>query len=439
MTDNLTGQILDKKYLIKDLLGEGGMGAVYHGEHISMGKRVAVKFLHSSFISNEEVVKRFFREARAAASISHRNIIDVMDMGVSPGGEPYLVMEYLVGIDLDTVLEKKGRLNLSTAVAIMDFALQAIGAAHQKGIVHRDLKPENIYISLQNGEEPEIKLIDFGISKFEDKNTTKLTVEGTTLGTPAYMSPEQARGSKDLNYTTDIYSTGVILYQLLSGSTPFAGENYNELLVNILTSEPQSPDTVCNDFPMEIWPVIQKAISKQPGDRYESAEELRKVLKSFSDDQKNKDALYDLGQFIKNEVSSSKLTKSSAVKIEGKSAEAILSELVQDTIAVNSAEALSKIEIKSQNISPSAPIVEAEKKKRTELVVKIPIPSKETVLKTKNAVEKNSITIFHFLKYLGSLLIKLIFKIKYLLFDSPQKKAFRITFAILAAIPIFLF
>ena len=210
------GSVLNNKYRLIRLLGKGGMGAVYLGQHIIIGKSVAVKFLHAEFAAKKEVVKRFYREAQAAAAIGHDNIIDVLDVGISDTGEPYLVMEYLEGESLAALIQRKGVLDLSCACGIMEPVLQALFAAHSKGIVHRDLKPENIFLAHRPGGVPKIKLIDFGISKVTQAGSgEKLTQTGSVMGTPAYMSPEQARGSSDLDHRADIYSTGVILYEML--------------------------------------------------------------------------------------------------------------------------------------------------------------------------------------------------------------------------------
>jgi len=277
-----TGQTLDGKYRLLRRLGSGGMGAVYLGQHVIIGKLVAVKFLYAELSGNQEVVKRFYREAQAAASIGHKNIIDVLDVGVSSTGEPYLVMEYLEGESLAGMLERTGPIGLAAACGILEPVFHALSAAHAKGIVHRDLKPENIFLAAGQDDEPIVKIIDFGISKFTlgDKQT-KLTSTGALLGTPLYMSPEQARGSADIDHRTDIYSLGVILYEMLTGGHPFVGANYNELIVTILTKPPRPPSEVFPGFPEEALPVILKAIGKEPRDRFQSMQEMLDALKSL--------------------------------------------------------------------------------------------------------------------------------------------------------------
>lgn len=275
-----TGRTLDGKYLLTRLLGKGGMGAVYRGEHVIIGKQVAVKFLHSEFAGNEEVVKRFYREAQAAASIGHSSIIDVLDVGVSPTGEPYLVMEYLEGESLGDMISRTGPLDAGAACGIMEPSLLALQAAHAAGIVHRDLKPDNIFIVRQPSGPPKIKLIDFGISKFvESAGGEKLTQTGSVMGTPAYMSPEQARGSNELDYRADIYSMGVILYEMLTGCLPFRGSNFTEIIIAILTELPVPPREAYEHFPAEAEQVLMKSLAKSPADRYQNCAEFAEALK----------------------------------------------------------------------------------------------------------------------------------------------------------------
>jgi hypothetical protein len=273
-----TGCTLDGKYRVHDLLGEGGMGSVYRGEHLLIGRKVAIKFLHESLQGNEEAVKRFYREGQAAASIGHRNVVDILDVGVSPEGEPYLVMEYLEGEGLAELIARRGSLDLGSAAGILEQILAALGAAHERGIVHRDLKPDNIFLERQRGQAPGIKLIDFGISKLGGGEGTQLTRDGSMLGTPAYMSPEQIRNSKDVDRRTDIYAAGAILYEMLTGAPPFAGEHYSEILSNVLTLPPRPPRELRADFPEEAWPLIERALAKEPAERFASVDEMLAAL-----------------------------------------------------------------------------------------------------------------------------------------------------------------
>jgi eukaryotic-like serine/threonine-protein kinase len=271
--------LLDGRYRIVRLLGEGGMGAVYLASHVGLGRDVAIKFLHAEFISREDIVGRFRREAQAAAAIRHKNIIEVFDVGMSPQGEPFLVIEYLEGESLAGLLKRVGPLGLGAACAVMEPALQALQAAHRKGIVHRDLKPDNIFLAYQEGEPPVVKIIDFGISKFTQGDPDKWrTRTGAVMGTPAYMSPEQARGSSGLDHRTDLYSMGTILFEMLTGALPYAGTNFAEYLSAMLVDEPRPPQSVYADFPIEAEPLVLKALAKNPDQRFQNATEMLDAL-----------------------------------------------------------------------------------------------------------------------------------------------------------------
>lgn len=284
MAEDYAGKTLDKRYSIETLLGRGGMGSVYLGRHLIIGKRVAIKFLRSEFASSQDLVKRFYREAQAASAVEHRNIINVMDVGVSPNGEPFLVMEYLEGESLEALLSRKGPLDLAAACGVLEPTLSALSAAHAKGIVHRDLKPGNIFIVHEQGQPTDVKLIDFGISKFIGPDEqSKLTQTGTMLGTPAYMAPEQVRGDNEIDHRADLYSIGVILYEMLTGKLPFKGKHYNELLVNVLTGEPIPPREAREDFPEEAAPLLLKLLSRDPAERPANADALLDELKALSE------------------------------------------------------------------------------------------------------------------------------------------------------------
>ncbi len=271
-----TGQTLDGRYRVERLLGKGGMGAVYFGRHLVIGREVAIKFLHAELATDEDVVKRFYREAQAAAAIRHKNIIDVFDVGVASEGEPYLVMEYLEGEDLASMIKRVGSFDLAAACGILEPVLLALAAAHEKGIIHRDLKPENIFLAQFDNEPTTIKLIDFGISKFvQAGDKSRLTQTGVLLGTPAYMSPEQAKGGgAGVDTRTDIYAMGVILYEMLTGELPFKGEHYNELLINVLTEQPMSPRDANPMFPAEAEDLVMTTLSKVPDERPRGATDM---------------------------------------------------------------------------------------------------------------------------------------------------------------------
>jgi serine/threonine-protein kinase len=200
------------RYRIVRKLGAGGMGSVYEAEHQELGRRVALKMLHRDLTHTPEVVARFLREARATAKVRHPHVVDVQDVG-SEGGAPFLVMEYLDGEDLASLLVREGRLAVERATDLLLPVLAGVDAAHQAGIVHRDLKPENIFLLRAPGGELHPKVLDFGIAKVLDPaGSLTLTRTASLLGTPYYMSPEQARGARDVDGRTDQYALGVILY-----------------------------------------------------------------------------------------------------------------------------------------------------------------------------------------------------------------------------------
>ncbi|MBN2341534.1 MAG: serine/threonine protein kinase [Deltaproteobacteria bacterium] len=277
-----SGRLIEERYRIDRLLGKGGMGAVYLAHHAVIGKKVAVKFLHAEFASEKEVVKRFYREAKAAASIGHKNIVDVLDVGVSAEGEPYLVMEFMEGESLCDMLRRKGPISLEAAVGILLPVLEALEAVHNKGIIHRDLKPDNIFLVYRNDGTPLVKLIDFGISKFTDPgDQSQLTQTGTLLGTPAYMSPEQIRCASSIDRRSDLYAVGVIFYEMLTGKRPHSGTSYNEVLANILTELPAPPRKSFPGFPVTAEPVVMQLIGRDPAERPGTAAEVSALMKAL--------------------------------------------------------------------------------------------------------------------------------------------------------------
>jgi serine/threonine-protein kinase len=271
--------LLDQRYRIVRLLGQGGMGAVYFGEHVGLRRPVAVKVLHAEFANREDAIRRFEREAQVAATLRHPNIVEVFDVGVARGGEPYLVMEYLEGESLHDLMARHPRLDAAAACAVMEPVLLALQAAHRKEIVHRDLKPDNVFLASQPGEPMVVKIIDFGISKIASSDPDRWrTQTGMVLGTPSYMSPEQARGAADVDHRTDLYAAGTILYEMLTGGLPYTGENFAEFFARLLTEPPRSPRQVHPELAPEIEPLLQKAISKDPAARFQSAAEMLEAL-----------------------------------------------------------------------------------------------------------------------------------------------------------------
>ncbi|MBK9263400.1 MAG: protein kinase [Polyangiaceae bacterium] len=275
------GQVLDEKYQILRLLGTGGMGAVYEGENLRIKRRVAIKVLHASVSSAADNVARFEREAQAAGRIGSEHICEVLDLGVLPDGSRYMVMEYLDGETLSQRIKKNGRLAPAQSIPLMAQVLDALGAAHTAGIVHRDLKPDNIFI-LPNkaGRADFIKILDFGVSKFsqisgEEMNVTRA---GAVVGTPYYMSPEQARGMAQVDARSDIYALGVVLYQATTGQVPFRAETFNELLFKIALELPPPPQQFVPDLDPEFAAIIQKAMAREQPHRFQSCAEFKDAL-----------------------------------------------------------------------------------------------------------------------------------------------------------------
>jgi serine/threonine protein kinase len=273
-TANLINQLLDGRYKVLSLIGEGGMGRVYMAEHAEIGKRVALKVLHPVYSRTPEVVERFRREARAASKIGHPNIVDVTDSGTTPDGNVYFVMEYLEGVELAKVIDTGGALEIGRALAIASQICRAVAAAHAAGIIHRDLKPENIFLVSRDGQGDFVKVLDFGIAKsaeLEESRERKLTHPGMAMGTPEYMAPEQAAG-KPYDHRIDVYSAGAILYEMLTGAPPYDGENFMEVLTKKATQEPVPPRELRPELPEDVERVVLYALSQDPAERPPSME-----------------------------------------------------------------------------------------------------------------------------------------------------------------------
>jgi serine/threonine protein kinase len=287
------------KYKLHEIVGRGGMGVVYRGEHVYIGKEVAVKILHEGYGGREESIKRFLREARAASLINHPNIVDVTDFGKSNDGTVFFVMELLEGEPLDAVLQRDRRLDLMRAITIVNQMAGALGSAHSKGIVHRDLKPENVMLIRREGRrellrqfsdddgmhtvsEREkvfdfVKILDFGVAKVRDpdSNEARVTQQGVVFGTPEYMAPETARvGISDPR--TDIYALGIMFYEMLTGAVPFTGETPVDVMLKVV-SQPvvpprqKAPEVECTP---EAERLIMKALAKDPKQRHQTMEDL---------------------------------------------------------------------------------------------------------------------------------------------------------------------
>lgn len=274
------GDVLAGKYEVVDVLGIGGMGIVLECRHVKLGKHVAVKLLQPKAAAMPEMVKRFAREARAAAQLTNKHVARVLDVDVHSDGRPFMVMEYLQGHDLDEELARRGTLEIPEAVDYILQACTAVAQAHAIGIVHRDLKPHNLYLTSEDGA-PCIKLLDFGISKMPEEEHPSVTQTASALGTPLYMSPEQIRSAKHVDTRTDIWSLGVMLYELLVGKTPFDGETATAVVAAITADTPTPVTHARPDVPAPLSEAIMKALEKRPANRFQSVAELAEAVAPF--------------------------------------------------------------------------------------------------------------------------------------------------------------
>jgi serine/threonine protein kinase/TolA-binding protein len=278
------GSEIDGRYRIVELIGEGGMGKVYLAEHVEIGKRVALKVLHPSYSRMPDLVERFRREARAASKIGHPNIVDVTDSGATADGSVYFVMEYLEGVELGSIIEREGAIDVARALKIASQICRALAAAHREGIIHRDLKPENIFLITRGGEADVVKVLDFGIAKTTEAEAARerrLTSPGMAMGTPEYMAPEQAAG-RAADARTDIYSLGAILYEMVAGVAPYSGDNFMEILTKKATMDPPPPNSVRPELATHVSDLVMSAMSRSPETRPQTMEafeyELNKCL-----------------------------------------------------------------------------------------------------------------------------------------------------------------
>ncbi|MGE0868539.1 MAG: protein kinase [Kofleriaceae bacterium] len=275
---NVGGQI--GQYRILKKLGEGGMGVVALGEHILLGRRAAIKTLHSMGSAVPELIERFFNEARATSAISDPGIIQVYDFGYHVDGTAYIVMELLEGESLADRIERVGPLPLGDALRIARQAAGSLAAAHACGIVHRDLKPDNLFIVRDHealgGERT--KILDFGICTTADHRDPRLTGVGIVMGTPGYMSPEQCRGDRLVDHRSDIYALGCVLFQMITGRQPFTAEAPGDLVVAHLQEDPPAPSLLVMDLPFEVDSIILRCLAKSPDDRFQSMAELHAAI-----------------------------------------------------------------------------------------------------------------------------------------------------------------
>jgi serine/threonine-protein kinase len=288
--DPRLGALIGDTYQIVRVVGEGGMGRVYEARHLRLKeRRFAVKCLHTELARNAEMAARFLREAEAASSIKHANVVDVFDVHHLPDGTPYLVGEFLEGEELADYVDKRGPLESRVAAKVTRQVCHALAAAHDRGIVHRDMKPENIFVlgasigPVERGESRtlQVKVLDFGISKSGPSESSQLTRTGVIMGTPSYMSPEQARG-RVVDARADVYSVGACLYFMVTGRRPFDSDDPTSTLSMVLTEDPVRPREIDARIPESLELIIQRAMAKDANDRYPSMLEFEKALSMYS-------------------------------------------------------------------------------------------------------------------------------------------------------------
>jgi tetratricopeptide (TPR) repeat protein len=273
------GSIIDGKLELTTMLGRGGMGVVFAAKNRNTGRDVAVKILRREVASDPAACQRMLQEALACGRIQHPNVVDIYDAG-SDSGQPYIVMELLRGESLAARIDREHKVNPAAAVEIAAQALAGIAAAHSAGIVHRDLKPDNLFLANGAGGLC-VKVVDFGISKLSDGSASLASTHtGAVVGTPYYMSPEQANGQKDIDARTDIYAVGALLFHALTGRPPYLADNYNALLAQILTSSPPSVRSLAPEIPAALDAAIDRALSRDPEARQPSADAFAAELRA---------------------------------------------------------------------------------------------------------------------------------------------------------------
>lgn len=282
------GTVIAGKYHVERVLGSGGMGVVLAAKHLHLGQRVAIKFMREEAAQEPQAVSRFLREAQAAASLSSEHVTKVLDVGTLESGVPYMVMEFLSGVDLGAVLQQRGPLPIREAVGNVLQACEAIAEAHAVGIVHRDLKPANLFITRRVDGTPLVKVLDFGISKLTELNDAgrreDLTASGSIMGSPGYMSPEQVRNAKAADARSDIWSLGVILYETVTGKNPFIGETIGETFARIVSESPPPIQSLRPDVPPGLAEVIGQCLERAVARRTQTIDHLATKLAPFGSD-----------------------------------------------------------------------------------------------------------------------------------------------------------
>lgn len=278
------GETLDGKYLIERVVGAGGMGVVLAARHVQLDTQVAIKVLLPAAATNQDIVARFLREGRSSAKLRSDHVAKVLDVGTSEAGAHYLVMELLAGQDLGQLLQAQGTLPVSAVIDWIAQALEALAEAHGHGIVHRDLKPSNLFLARRPDGTDILKILDFGISKATTPHEKKLTASVAMMGSPLYMSPEQMLSAKDVDQRADLWSLGVVMYELSTGRVPFDGESIPQLCARVMNDPVPAPHTVRSDLPSGLDGVILRLLEKDLNRRYQNVGELARDLEPFASD-----------------------------------------------------------------------------------------------------------------------------------------------------------
>jgi len=270
------GAVLAGRYRVDRVLGQGGMGIVVQAMHLQLHQPVAMKFLLPEVLGNPQVVQRFLREAQAAVRLKSEHVARVIDVGSLETGAPYMVLEYLEGADLSNF--PRSQLSVGMVVDLMLQACEALAEAHSLGIVHRDIKPANFFITRRADGSPMLKVLDFGISK-TSMASSQLTATQAVMGTPAYMSPEQMRSSRDVDHRSDIWSLGIVLYELLQGAPPFGGDTFSSMVLKVV-NDPLPRLTV--RLPGDLEDIVYRCLEKDPARRFQNTADLAQALAKYA-------------------------------------------------------------------------------------------------------------------------------------------------------------
>jgi len=275
------GELVGGKYRLVRYLAAGGMGSVYEAQHTVVRRRFAIKLLRPELAAQRESLARFQREAEVAGTLENENVAAAIDFGIAEDGSPYIVMEYLAGESLGSLIDRQGRIPVARACDIVVQACRGVEAAHKAGIIHRDINPQNLFLGRRDDGTDQVKVLDFGIAKLAAVENAE-TQTGAILGTPAYLSPEQARGERAIDHRTDVYGLGAVLYELLAGHKPHPGESHNAILHHICTQPVLPIDAAATGLPAELVAITMRDLSSAPGDRYPSAEAFAQALLPYA-------------------------------------------------------------------------------------------------------------------------------------------------------------